>query len=561
MELLGVALMITKGWELCPESPLSSHTGAGGACWTRQQLEGAMSAARWPYEGCFCSADPGQVSPLFCWSEWSPQLPLPYSAALLISRLFAMRVAVLLLLGLALLEAEGRCFFNRTQEYCLCYRLSQDNAGSIIQCLAATVVEFQGGELEKYVDFPVRDLDPSTIDMLGTLEIKKIIFGDLLVPEVLLARVLRFFSYTRVQEMAFESCSFLGRSSWREMAGQNLPILSLHFHNVTSAPLTGREQDFSELGSWLGTLQELSVTSSHVTSLPCGIGRVFRALRSLDMAQNSLGDGSLMPAFCEGAFPQLQVLSLQENNLTSYHGVCRSVQLLHELQHLDLSQNKLVASPSSSCQWPASLRIFNLSNTGLDELLTPLPPGLEVLDLSSNRLRAVDISLRSLKALLLSRNLLLAAPPIRDYPALRSLHLDDNLIAEWPWDEVKLLENLQEVSAAGNPYNCTCAGAGALQALAATGCLRQGWPQQYACHSPPRYQGTLVRDVPASVLQCNRAAVLAPVCTALGLLCVAGAGWLVMARRRRVAGPRAAQPQGLHGQELGEKAGRSPMCS
>lgn len=561
MELLGVALMITKGWELCPESPLSSHTGAGGACWTQQQLEGAMSAARWPYEGCFCSADPGQVSPLFCWSEWSPQLPLPYSSALLISRLFAMRVAVLLLLGLALLEAEGRCFFNRTQEYCVCYRLSQDNAGSIVQCLAASVVEFQGGELERYVDFPIRDLDPSTIDMLGTLEIRKIIFGDLLVPEVLLARVLRFFSYTRVQEMAFESCSFLGRSSWGEMAGENLPILSLHFHNVTSAPLTGREQDFSELGSWLGTLQELSVTSSHVTSLPCGIGRVFRALRSLDMAQNSLGDGSLMPAFCEGAFPQLQVLSLQENNLTSYHGVCGSVQLLHELQHLDLSQNKLVASPSSSCQWPASLRIFNLSNTGLDELLMPLPPGLEVLDLSSNHLRAVDISLRSLKTLLLSRNLLLAAPPIRNYPTLRSLHLDDNLIAEWSWDEVKLLGNLQEVSAAGNPYNCTCAGAGALQALAATGCLRQGWPQHYACHSPLHYQGTLVRDVPASVLQCNRAVVLAPVCTALGLLCVAGAGWLAMARRRRAAGPSTAQPQGLHGQELGEKARRSPMCS
>ncbi|XP_035194434.1 toll-like receptor 2 [Oxyura jamaicensis] len=472
-----------------------------------------------------------------------------------------MRVAVLLLLGLVLLEAEGRCFFNRTQEYCVCYRLSQDNAGSIIQCLAASVVEFQGGELERYVDFPIRDLDPSTIDMLSTLEIRKIIFGDLLVPEVLLARVLKFFSYTRVQEMAFESCSFLGRSSWDEMAGQNLPILSLHFHNVTSAPLTGRQQDFSQLSSWLGTLQELSVTSSHVTSLPCGIGKVFRALRSLDMAQNSLGDGSLMPAFCEGAFPQLQVLILQENNLTSYHGVCKSVQLLHELQHLDLSQNNLVASPSSSCQWPASLRIFNLSNTGLDKVLTPLPPGLEVLDLSSNHLHAVDISLPSLKTLLLSQNLLLAAPSIRNYPTLRSLHLDNNLITEWPWDEVKLLGNLQDVSAAGNPYNCTCAGAGALQALAATGCLRQGWPQDYTCQSPPHYQGMLVRDVPASVLQCNRAAVLAPVCTALALLCVAGAGWLAMARRRRAAVPTSAQPQGLHGQELGEKAHRSPMCS
>ncbi|NXK53883.1 TLR2 protein, partial [Chauna torquata] len=434
-----------------------------------------------------------------------------------------MHVAVLLLLGLGLLEAEGRCFFNRTQEYCVCYKLSQDNAGSIIQCLAASVVEFRGGELERYVDFPIRDLEPSAIDMLGTLDIRKIIFGDFLVPEILLARVLRFFSYTRVQEMAFESCSFLGRSSWAEMAGQDLPILSLHFHNVTSAPLTGREQDFSNLSSWLETLQELSVTSSRVTSLPCGIGRVFRALRSLDVAQNSLGDESLMPAFCEGAFPQLQVLSLQHNNLTSYHSVCKSMQLLHKLQQLDLSQNKLLANPSSSCQWPASLRIFNLSSTGLDEVLTPLPPGLEVLDLSSNHLRAVDISLRSLKMLLLSQNLLLAAPSIRNYPMLDILHLDNNLITELPWDEVKLLGHLQDVTAAGNPYNCTCAGAGAIQALAATGRLGQGWPQDYTCHSPPRYQGMLVRDVPASVLQCNRAAVLAPVCVVLALLCAAGA--------------------------------------
>ncbi|NXI68900.1 TLR2 protein, partial [Anseranas semipalmata] len=434
-----------------------------------------------------------------------------------------MSVAVLLLLGLGLLEAEGRCFFNRTQEYCVCYRLSQDNAGSIIQCLAASVVEFQGGELERYVDFPIGELEPSIIDMLGTLEIRKIIFSDLLVPEVLLARVLKFFSYTRVREIAFESCSFLGRSSWAEMAGQDLPILSLHFHNVTSAPLTGREQDFSNLSSWLETLQELSVTSCHVTSLPCGIGKVFRALRSLDVAQNSLGDESLMPAFCEGAFPHLQVLSLQHNNLTSYHSVCKSVQLLHELQHLDLSQNKLMANASSSCQWPVSLRIFNLSNTGLDEVLTPLPPGLEVLDLSSNHLRAVDLSLRSLKTLLLSQNLLLAVPSITNYPMLDTLHLDNNLITELLWDEVKLLGHLQDVAAAGNPFLCTCAGAGAIQALAATGRLGQGWPQDYVCHSPPRYQGLLVRDVPTSVLQCNRAAVLAPVCTALALLCVAGA--------------------------------------
>lgn len=441
-----------------------------------------------------------------------------------------MSVAVLLLLGLGLLEAEGRCFFNRTQEHCVCYNLSQESLSSIIQCLPASVVEFRGGELERYVAFPIRDLEPSTIEMLGSLVIRKIIFGDLLVPEILLARVLRFFSYTQVQELVFESCIFEGRSNWDEMAGRDLPILSLQFHNVTSAPLMGREQDFSSLSSWLETLQELAVAGSHVTSLPCSIGRVFRALRSLDVAQNSLGDESLMPAFCKGAFPQLQVLSLQRNNLTSYHSVCEGVQLLRELQHLDLSQNKLMADPSSSCQWPASLRIFNLSDTGLEEVLTPLPPSLEVLDMSCNHLRAVDTSLSSLKKLFLSQNMLQAAPSIRNYPMLDTLHLDNNSITELPWDEVKLLGHLRDVAAAGNPYNCSCSGAEGLQALAGMGHLGQGWPQDYTCHSPPRYQGRLVKDVPVSVLQCNSAAVIAPVCVALALLGMAGAVYLVRSR-------------------------------
>ncbi|NXS51105.1 TLR2 protein, partial [Balaeniceps rex] len=432
-----------------------------------------------------------------------------------------MNVAVLLLLGL--LEAEGRCFFNRTQEHCVCYNLSQESLNSILRCLSASVVEFRGGELERYVAFPISDLDPSAIEMLGSLVIRKIIFGDLLVPEILLARVLRFFSYTQVQELVFESCVFEGRGNWAGMAGQHLPVLSLHFRNVTSAPLTGREQDFSSLSSWLETLQELTVTGSDVTSLPCGIGRAFGALRSLDVAQNSLGDESLMPAFCEGAFPQLQVLSLQCNNLTSYHSVCESVQLLRELQHLDLSQNKLMADPSSSCQWPVALRIFNLSDTGLDEVLTPLPPRLEVLDMSCNHLHAVDISLSSLKKLFLSQNILQAAPSVRNYPMLDTLHLDNNLITELPWDEVKLLGHLWDVAAAGNPYNCSCSGAGGLQALAGMGHLGQGWPQDYTCHSPPRYQGRLVKNVPVSVLQCNSAAVIAPVCIALALLVVAGA--------------------------------------
>uniref|UniRef100_G3USU3 Monocyte differentiation antigen CD14 n=1 Tax=Meleagris gallopavo TaxID=9103 RepID=G3USU3_MELGA len=267
-----------------------------------------------------------------------------------------MRGAALLLLVLGLQQAEGRCVFNRTQEYCLCYRLTEQSAGSVIQCLAASAVEFQGGDLEKYADFPIKDLDDSTIDMLGSLEIRKIIFSDLLVPEVLLARVLRFFSYTQVQEMVFESCSFVGRSSWADMAGRALPVVSLRFHNVTAATLEGREQDLSPLSRWLGALQELSVTASHLAVLPCTVGRALRALRSLDLAHNSLGEDGLASAFCQGAFPQLRVLSLRHNNLTSYHAVCGGVRLLGELRHLDLSHNALTAGTPSGegASWDGS---------------------------------------------------------------------------------------------------------------------------------------------------------------------------------------------------------------
>ncbi|NXU57907.1 TLR2 protein, partial [Turnix velox] len=426
---------------------------------------------------------------------------------------------LLLLMGLGFLGAEGRCFFNRTEEHCVCFYLSQETANSVIQCLAASVVEFRGGELERYTDIPISDPDPSTTEMLHSLVIRKIILGDLLVPEILLAQVLRFFSYTQVQELVFDSCVFQGRGKWETMANQDLPILSLKFHNVTSPSLEGREQDFSSLSTWLETLQELAVTSSHLTSLPCAIGTVFKALRLLDVTENSLGDESLVSTFCPGAFPQLQVLRLGHNNLSSYHGTCRSLQLLPKLKHLDLSQNRLMADSSSSCQWPESLQIFNLSDTGLGEVLTPLPPSLEVLDVSRNHLHTVDISLSFLKKLILSQNVLQAAPSIKNFPMLDTLHLDYNSITELPWQEMK---NLKDVAAAGNPYSCSCSGAEGLQALVAMGLLGQGWPQDYMCQSPPDYQGRMVRDVPVSVLRCHSVAVIVPICIVLVLLVMAG---------------------------------------
>ncbi|NXX80176.1 TLR2 protein, partial [Urocolius indicus] len=437
-----------------------------------------------------------------------------------------MAAAAALLLALGLLPgADGRCFFNRTREWCVCYNLSQDSVGSAVQCLAATAVEFRGGDLQKYAAFPMEEPDPSTIDMLGTLLVGKITFAELQVPLELLSRVLRFFSYTRVREVAFDSCVFQGKGDWAAMAGRSLPVRVLSFHNVTGTT-PGWERDLPGLGTWLRALQNLSVTASGLTRLPCGVGRLLQALRSLDLAHNALGDEGLRDTVCAGAFPGLRALALRHNQLTCYGGVCESVRPLQELLQLDLSHNRLgegaassCSGPvASSCQWPVALRVFNLSHAGLERVPQPLPPALEVLDMSHNLLHAVDVSLGSLKQLVLSHNALSAAPSLGGCPALDTLLLDNNSVAELPWDE---LRRLRLLSAAGNPFNCSCRGAGGLQALAAAGLLGPGWPEGYTCGSPVRYRGCPVQDVPVSVLRCHRAAVIGALCAVLVLLGVA----------------------------------------
>ncbi|KAG6921936.1 toll-like receptor 2, partial [Chelydra serpentina] len=203
-------------------------------------------------------------------------------------------------------------------------------------------------------------------------QVTKIVFGDLLVPEVLLAAVMKFIYYMRITELKFESCTFLGNASWFHMDRLILPVSSLRFHNVTSASLTDRDKDFAHLSGWLETLQNLTVTQSQVTYIPCSIGKVFRTLRYLDVSENHLQDQSMRPSFCQGAFPQLQVLKLHRNNLSSFHTMCEMLHQLEKLVHLDLSQNGLLAIPPSSCQWQPSLRILNLSTTGLDHITLPL---------------------------------------------------------------------------------------------------------------------------------------------------------------------------------------------
>ncbi|XP_077166754.1 monocyte differentiation antigen CD14 [Paroedura picta] len=417
----------------------------------------------------------------------------------------------LLLLGLKLPKAKGNCEFSESEKLCVCSLLQESEMQDIFECLQATAYELRGGNLEKFAAFS--EITPSSemIDILEVLQVNKLIFTDLVVPEVLLPGALEFASHPPLlSEIEFVNCTFL-RAAGQHYAKRPSPlrVSSLHFHKVTAESLADRRNDLASLTRWLETLENLTLTESQVTSIPCKISQMFTGLQFLDISGNHFQDESIRSSFCQESFPRLQVLKLHHNRLTSYDAVCESVAPLTMLTHLDLSQNDFspVFSPSSECMWPQSLRILNLSSTGLERMDWSLPLNLENLDLSANNIFTVDLSLPALKALYLSNNSLQVVPSVENLPDLEVLSVDRNQISHLPSQSLLQLKHLQILKAGHNLYNCSCPHTQELQELASKLPFLANWPHDYMCQSPPHYQDTLVQDMLSSTLQCNQAPV------------------------------------------------------
>ncbi|XP_015667030.1 monocyte differentiation antigen CD14 [Protobothrops mucrosquamatus] len=395
-----------------------------------------------------------------------------------------------LLLQLKLPKAEGKCIFLEVQQRCTCSLLNQSELNNIAVCLLAAEYELKGGNLEQFSGFSEMKPNSNVINILQALQVRKLILTDLFVPEVLLPGALEFISYTSlVSELEFVNCTFLRLVHWQYIRPLNLKVTSLRFHKVIAAPLDERF-DITSLKRWLETLENLTLTESQITSIPCKIGRIFRALRFLDISGNHFQDQSINSTFCKGAFPQLQVLKLNHNNLTSYETLCKTLSNFDMLTLLDLSQNDFLPGAFPfHCMWPQSLQIFNLSNTGLEHVDRLLPPNIKVLDLK----------------LYLSNNRLQTFPSVHQLPNLEVLNLDGNCMSRLRSKDLLYLKHLQSLKAGHNLYNCSCTYyIREIQDLAAKESLLLDWPQNYVCDSPPIYQGYLVRDVPLSLLQCNK---------------------------------------------------------
>nr|XP_056718260.1 monocyte differentiation antigen CD14 [Euleptes europaea] len=417
----------------------------------------------------------------------------------------------LLLLGLKLPQAKGNCGFVESEKLCVCSLLEVSEMQKFFECLQATTYELRGGNLEQFAAF--YEITPSSylIDILQVLQVRKLIFTDLIVPEVLLPGALEFASHPLLlSEIEFVNCTFL-RTASQHYTGRPTPlrVSSLRFHRVTADSLADRCNDLTSLTRWLETLENLTLTESQVTSIPCKIGQVFTGLLFLDVSGNYFQDESIKSSFCQGAFPELHVLKLHHNRLTSYDAVCETVGPLNMLTHLDLSQNDFPPgfSSSSQCTWPQSLHVFNLSSTGLEHVEWSLPPNLETLDLSANSIFTLDLSLPTLKKLYLSNNRLQAVPSLKNLPRLEVLSVDQNHISHLPSRSLLQLKHLQILKAGHNLYNCSCPYTRELQDLASKLSLLANWPHDYTCQYPSHSQDSLVKDTSSSMLQCSQALV------------------------------------------------------
>lgn len=412
----------------------------------------------------------------------------------------------LLLLGLKLPKLKGNCDFFESEKLCVCSLLEESEMQNVLECLQATTYELRGGNLEKFAGFSEMMLAPHLIDLLEALPVSKLIFTDLVVPEVLLPGALEFASHTpQLLEIEFVNCTFLGEANWRSTSRPTpRQVSSLRFHKVTAKSLADRRNELAGLTRWLQILENLTLTDSQVTSIPCKISQVFTGLHFLDVSGNHFQDKSIKSSFCQGAFPELQVLMLHRNRLTSYDAVCETVGPLNTLRHLDLSQNDFPPgfSPSAECMWPPSLRVLNLSSTGLESMEWSLPPNMEVLDLSNNSIFTLDLSLPALKELYLSNNSLRVVPLVKNLPHLEVLSVDQNQISHLPSQSLLQLKHLQVLKAGHNLYNCSCPYTWELQDLANNLSLLANWPHDYTCHAPPHYQDSLVKD-----MTCNQAPV------------------------------------------------------
>ncbi|XP_031753985.1 toll-like receptor 2 [Xenopus tropicalis] len=420
-----------------------------------------------------------------------------------------------------MLWANGGCYYNKDLRHCSCSLVDLTNVMSIVSCIQASSLEFQGGRFVDTEEYSLHNVEMEQVLAMIHLPLSKVVFANVVISEEFLLSFLNWVQRIQINVLAFVNTTFEGRSKKQQMSGSPPQILSLQVINVPSYPLLDRVSTFSGLSSWIYNLEDLTLTKSHLTGIPCNTSRQFKILSSLDLSENLLQDENISSSFCQGAFPNIKTLKLNHNRLVSFDTICQTLNKQNQLKHLDLSQNNLSSTSTSLCEWQPSLALLNLSDTGLEELPNILPRNCEILDLSYNKLDALNLSLPSLKELYLSHNLLTTISTVENFPCLQTLAINGNPIKTLQRGQLQYFRHISSIRADNIPYTCSCSLVHEMNEMTMSSLTFQHWPDGYICASPDLLKGQRVSEVKLSFFECHKPLLTVLICIVSLLVLVA----------------------------------------
>ncbi|XP_041937846.1 toll-like receptor 2 [Alosa sapidissima] len=400
---------------------------------------------------------------------------------------------------------------------CVCAADSLQKPLQMMMCLQMSELELQDGVLQLQSKF-LSMQDSDEIAALVFLPLERILFTRVRIPGVFLSALLNTLPKTKVHHLDFTQTT-LEALTHPPNPTEPCPVTALRMDRVTFDPSL-LLPPMHPLYAWLlSSLNHLTLRGVPGGLLlgneACATIAMLANVTELDLSENGLTDESLVNltrCISSSAPPVsslgLSVLRLSQNQVRSLEGLCPLLQASPNLAELDLSQNTLDGSAfGSDClNSTGQLKTLNLSSTGIQTADGLVPAGVEVLDLSGNRLWEFRNPPEGLRELYLSNNLLSLLPDLTRASQLQFLSLDGNRLTDLSSATSfgLVLDRLLELRVGRNPFTCGCEIIESVELLRGNRNKVLDWPDAFLC-TPLASNSTTLRLEDLELTDCDQA--------------------------------------------------------
>ncbi|KAL2780125.1 toll-like receptor 1 precursor, partial [Daubentonia madagascariensis] len=318
-------------------------------------------------------------------------------------------------------------------------------------------------------------------------------------------RILQLVWHTTIENFSISNVKLQGQLDSRDFnySGTSLKALSIHqvVTDVFNFPQSNIYKIFSNMN-----IRNFTVSGTRMIHMLCP--SQISPFQYLDFSNNLLTDTVFENC---GSLTELEILTLQKNQLKELAKIIHMTKEMKSLQQLDISQNSLRYDKNEiNCFWTKSLLSLNMSSNILtDSIFRCLPPGIEVLDLHGNRIESIpeDVTcLEALQELNVAFNSLTDLPGCGTFSSLSVLIIDHNSVSQPSADFFQSCQKIRSIKAGNNPFQCTCELREFVKNIGQLSSeVVEGWPDFYKCDYPESYKGTLLKDFHMSPLSCNTA--------------------------------------------------------